>query len=152
MNVSKNVALLGFVESITWYGDKNKLKRSRFKQYTQALTCTGSGKEIYLLPCDNVESIEIPKGLKKEENLYRRWSNFTIDSAFSIDIPTVKLKKIGSIVEIDYVTDKWTGKKTHYRHLYEDTCYLYGDRTRIPRVWGIKSSRTKVIVNERGLL
>ena len=148
MKVRRKTVLLGWAEYLLW-DDRQKQQAVYFNGQECALCCNGAGTEIYLLPAKKMDPTEPRKG--KETRLFKRWSGFEAQEAFEIDIPTDRLFRVGIAIQIDYASDKWTGRKAHYRHDFDKKTHVYIDKERKPKVWGLKSSGRR-IVTARGIV
>ena len=148
MKVTRKTVLLGWAESLLW-DDQKKQRAVYFNGRECALCCNGAGTEIYLLPAKKMAETTAQKG--KEARLFKRWSGFEAREAFEIDIPTDRLERAGTAVQIDYASDKWTGRMAHYRHDFDKVASVYTDKQSKPKVWGIKSSGRR-IVTARGIV
>lgn len=150
MKVKRKTVMLGWAESLLW-DEPNRQHVVYFDRKECALCCNGVGTEIYLLPTKkmSVDSIQTVNG--RESRLFRRWSGFDAYESFKIDISTDRLIHVGTALQIDYASDKWTGRIAHYRHDFERKSRVYVDKKKTPKIWGIRCGGRR-IVTARGIV
>ena len=156
MMVARELALIAWCESLDWIDDAGQDWHSEFDRREYGLLCNAEESAIYVLPVDKAKSTKIPKGRKGLKKAYRSFTGMDIDTALSLTVPNnrTELHKIGYLVRVVYISDKWTNELTRYGHDYKTEVILYADRPKLSaaRVFGAMSTNGRRLVSERGLI
>lgn len=154
MVVAKKVVILGFVTRFIWEDRKTgEHIQETFKGRALALVCNARGTAVYLIPFGKkARSQPLPVGAVAEKKMLKKWSGFFPVESYKLTIPEDTLFLRGQIIEIEYSSDKWSGKVERYLHTYTDPQKLYSDKPKTPRTWGVLNERGRVLANTRGLI
>lgn len=152
MVVAKRVVILGFVTRFIWIDRGEQHIQETFKKSTLALVGNARGTAIYFLPFAAGKPKPLPPGAVAEKKFLKKWSGFFPVEAFSLKIKNDTLFLRGTIAEIEYTSDKWSGYEERYLHTYTNPQKLYNDKPKTPRVWGILNEKGKPLANARGLV
>jgi len=129
MKVSKNVQIIGLVETIAWLPTGHKNIRSQHAYNSNiVLASNRSGTILYLFPGELNESYQV-----------------------EFKIPTRNLKKIGTAKRIIYTSELWEGVEDLYHHNFRDAT-IYGNRLNKPLVLAIKNKTGKIVDSEEGII
>lgn len=155
MIVSRELALIAEAVSVNWTDDAAQDLRLEFKPGEYGLFSNAGKNALYLLPLADAREVKLPRK-KSLAQAFRTFTARPADCAISITVPNdrTELKKIGYVLAIEYVSDKWTGKKTLYVHDYTTRVRFYADRLRLETAknFGLLSQTGRTLVSPRGLI
>ena len=137
-------------------GAGSKSHTWNFREGRAGLFATADSKKIFILPMRGVQKSFIDPGgpLKKHEKLFAKWSRFQADRVFEFTISDrlSRLAQRGFACVIQYVSDKWTGRKCLYQHDFEKPTPLYFAGKTHPHVFGLVSATGSDLVSSAGLI
>jgi hypothetical protein len=155
MKVKRTLALIAFPQSVNYICNEGFEWRIDFSGEDAGLFATGNSKELFILPISRAREVEAPRE-KKAEKTFEVFTGFEVERALEFSIPDsrAQLEPIGRITEIEYRSDKWTGKDVLYVHSYNSPVTFYSDRVNPEKaeVFGIKSNRGSRLLSKRGLI
>lgn len=129
----------------------------KFREGSHGLFSTADKKKIFVVPLNSFKNSVLPKSaraIKKHKKLYEKWSGFKSDYAieFSIEDRFTRMDFRGLISVIQYVSDKWTGKRQLYQHDFEHaTPFFFAGGTH-PAAFGAISSSGADLVSQHGII
>lgn len=141
MQIPKNVLIIGQISGITYKADKARAATSidfdaRGGEYL--LATDKAHRNLYIF--ENVKTGKVDAVIDKSGIV----KGF-IHQAVHYKVPTLKLKKIGSVLTIRYTSVWWENKRREYRHDFKKGVAMYADKyTRFSTI-GIKPTRGKVL-------
>lgn len=152
--ISKNLALLANAISITWRDDGNAEFLARFAPGEQGVFINGDRNAVYLLPLRDVRSVDVPKGSAAQKKAFQIFTAAPAESAIEIKVKRATLFKIGYAKEIEYESDKWTGKRQLYFHTYETKIPIYADSKKLGSAesFGLMAIDGRRLMTKRGLI
>jgi hypothetical protein len=118
------------------------------------LCCNASLTVLYLIDGQYAEEIgkdEVSGGAALAD-AYSLWSGFEPNSFYSFDLPAYELKKRGEARQINYQSDKWTGRLTRYYHDFDRPPWVWVNKYSDPTIWAIKHKDGRKIVTKEGII
>lgn len=152
--ISRNLALLANAISITWNDDSGAGFVARFAKNEQGLFINGDRNAVYLLPLRNVRSVPVPNGSAAQKKAFQLFTAAPAHEAIEINVKRSTLYKIGYATEIEYESDKWTGRRQIYFHTYTGKIPIYADSKRLEKAdsFGLMAINGRRLMNGRGLI
>lgn len=152
MKVPAKLTILGRVDSFVWCETNGaRYNEKGFYSAQYALAVNSTNTTLFFIPLAKSEVIEPAAGFDRQVDNFAMWAGFNAREFVKMNVPTRTLKKRGQVVRINYSSDKWTGNNAPYVHDFDDPAFLFTDRIKGPRVFGVKKPRG-VIVTAEGII
>ena len=154
MIIARNLALLANAISITWQDDSKALFQAKFQPGEQGVCINGDRNAVYLLPLTRVKEVPVPAYNADEKKAFQIFTSAPATSAIEINIKKKTLHKIGYAREIEYESDKWTGRKVLYFHEYKKKIPIYADSKKLNKAvsFGLMAIDGSKLMTGRGLI
>jgi hypothetical protein len=146
MKVPKNLLIIGPAHLV-------RFRRTGSRAHYQAqdrhcadhlLAINATQNTLYIFPNRTTGKKEI---LKDRKGLQRGY----IHTATEYEIPTLNLRKIGTVDALQYSTAWWQDELTKYEHIFDTTANFYANQYSRFTVMAIKLQKGKKILNNRGV-
>jgi hypothetical protein len=145
MKMPKNLLIIGPAHLVRWRSMGSRanyqLKDRHCADHLLAINSTHT--TLFIFPNRTTGKKEI---LKDRKGLQRGY----IHTATEYEIPTLDLKKIGTVEALQYSTTWWKDELTKYEHLFDTTADFYANQYGRFTVMAIKLKKGKIL-NNRGI-
>jgi len=129
-SIDEPVIVLGTLEKIH-YMTASKDIETRFPKGKVALLSGSKGNKIYAIPNVTGSSSRDfgKKKMNKAHRLYKRWAHYNATLEVDIKRPNAKFwDRIGKVISLIYVSDKFDKDATRYIHTFKVPTYLYAGK------------------------
>jgi hypothetical protein len=143
MRIPKKVLIIGTVAAITYRHANSKTAtsidfESRNSEYVLATNATHTALYIF----ENVRTGKV-KAVLDKNGICKGFQHELVQ----YEIPTLELKKIGSLITIRYHSMWWEGELKEYRHDF-DSAQLWADKQSRFKTIGITPKRGKILSSD----
>lgn len=128
LKIPSELVILGRVRDFVWNDEEDKIAKYNGRLI---LCASQDGNVIYGLPwSDHSYRMPLDTSKTKFSKLYRTWSDFDPDAAFSLSVnqSDITLFRCGKADRLIYSSKKWTGRDTLYEHTWK-SAYAYRSKS-----------------------
>jgi len=117
------------------------------------LLTNGLGKKLWAIQAKKGKAVVRPSNfpaMRAAVKTYEKWAQFKAQNADPFQVTEKNIYRIGRLKSITYESDKWTGKKTLYKHDFKKMPIVKSDDGNNPTAFEITGG--KIVIGKRGIM